>query len=42
MLNGQVSSWTDFNEEIPQGSILCQLLFLIYIDDLFADLAPRV
>ena len=34
VINGKSSKWSDVLSRIPQGSILCLLLFIIYINDL--------
>ena len=41
ILNGQYSTWTNVEAEVPQGSILGLLLFLIFINDLPENLVSN-
>ena len=41
ILNEQFSAWKNVSAGVPQGSILCLLLLLIYINDLTEDLSTN-
>ena len=41
VLNGQASKWINVTAGVPQGSILCPLLFLIYMNDLSEGLSTN-
>ena len=42
VLNGFSSDYSSINSGVPQGSVLCPLLLLIYINDLEKNIQPNV
>ena len=42
VLNGMESKWDEIRAGVPQGSVLCPLLFLIYINDLEDGIKSKV
>ena len=42
VVNGKSSEWTDVTSGIPQGSVLGQILFVIYINDMPDGLSSEI
>ena len=39
ILNGKSSNWSSISADVPQGSVLGRLFFLVYINDLVENIS---